>query len=43
LWNIFKGQSILDYKKHLKTIPKEEQKDEWNNWFNGSDMRGWWD
>jgi hypothetical protein len=45
LWNIFKGQSILDYKKHLKTIPKEEQKtrDVWNEWFNGSDMRGWWD
>jgi hypothetical protein len=43
LWNIFKGQSILDYKKHLKTIPKEEQGDEWNKWYNGSDMRGWWD
>jgi hypothetical protein len=43
LWNIFKGQSILDYKKHLKTIPKEEQEDEWNKWYNGSDMRGWWD
>jgi hypothetical protein len=22
LWNIFKGQSILDYKKHLKTLSK---------------------
>jgi hypothetical protein len=43
LWNIFKGQSILDFKKHLKTIPKEEQEDEWNKWYNGSDMRGWWD
>jgi hypothetical protein len=43
LWNIFKGQSILDYKKHLKTIPTEEQGDEWNKWYNGSDMRGWWD
>jgi len=43
LWNIFKGQNILDYKKHLKTIPTEEQSDEWNKWFNGSDMRGWWD
>jgi hypothetical protein len=45
LWNICKGQSILDYKKYLKTIPKEEQKtrDVWNEWFNGSDMRGWWD
>ena len=43
LWNIFKGQSILDYKKHLKTLPKEEQATAWNSWFNGSDMRGWWD
>ena len=45
LWNIFKGQSILDYKKLLKTIPTEEQKtrDVWNEWYNGSDMRGWWD
>jgi hypothetical protein len=43
LWNIFKGQSILDYKKHLKTLPKEEQANAWNDWFNGSDMRGWWD
>jgi hypothetical protein len=43
LWNIFKGQSILDYKKHLKTIPKEEQDDAWGKWFNGSDMRCWWD
>jgi hypothetical protein len=43
LWNIFKGQSILDYKKHMKTLPKEEQETAWDDWFNGSDMRGWWD
>ncbi len=43
LWNIFKGQSILDYKKHLKTLPKENQATAWDSWFNGSDMRGWWD
>ena len=43
LWNIFKGQSILDFKKHMKTLPKEEQSTAWDNWFNGSDMRGWWD
>ena len=43
LWNIFKGQSMLDFKKHMKTIPKEEQSKAWDNWFNGSDMRGWWD
>lgn len=43
LWNIFKGQSMLDYKKHLKTLTKEEQATAWDKWFNGSDMRGWWD
>jgi hypothetical protein len=43
LWNIFKGQSILDYKKHLKTLSKEQKETAWNEWFNGSDMRGWWD
>ena len=43
LWNIFKGQSILDFKKYMKTLPKEEQATAWDNWFNGSDMRGWWD
>jgi len=41
LWNIFKGQSHLDFKKHLKTLPKEEQNSAWDAWFNGSDMRGW--
>jgi len=43
LWNIFKGQSILDFKKYMKTLPKEEQSNAWDNWYNGSDMRGWWD
>lgn len=43
LWNTFKGQSMLDFKKHMKELPKEEQANAWDNWFNGSDMRGWWD
>ena len=43
LWNIFKGQSILDFKKYIKTLPKEQQSTAWDIWFNGSDMRGWWD
>ena len=43
LWNIFKGQSTIDYKKYMKTIPKEEQLKAYDDWFNGSDMRGWWD
>jgi hypothetical protein len=43
LWNIFKGQSMLDYKKFKKTLSTEEQETAYNKWFNGSDMRGWWD
>ena len=43
LWNIFKGQSIIDFKKYKKTLSKEEQATAWDTWFNGSDMRGWWD
>ena len=43
LWNIFKGQSMLDFKKYTKTLSIEEQETAWDNWFNGSDMRGWWD
>jgi len=43
LWNIFKGQSMLDFKKHMKTLPKEDQPKAWEMWYNGSEMRGWWD
>ena len=43
LWNIFKGQSMLDFKKYKKTLTKEEQATAYDEWFNGSDMRGWWD
>lgn len=45
LWDIFKGQDIKEYSKFLKKFSKEEQrkKDLWNEWFDGSDARGWWD
>jgi len=45
LWNIFKGQDIKQYNKLLKSKTKEEQRtnDVWKEWFDGSDMRGWWD
>ena len=43
LWNIFKGQSMIDFKKYMKELPKEEQTNAWEMWYNGSDMRGWWD
>jgi hypothetical protein len=45
LWNIFKGQDIKQYSKLLKSKTKEEQRnsDVWEEWFDGSDMRSWWD
>lgn len=35
LWTIMKGQ---DYKKY-----KNSKKPDWDGWFDGSGMRGWWD
>lgn len=43
LWNIFKGQSHLDWNKHKKTLKPNEIQTAYEQWFNGSDMRGWWD
>ena len=45
LWKIFEGQDIRGYKKLTKYKSAEEmiQTDVWNEWFDGSDMRGWWD
>jgi len=45
LWQIFEGQDIRGYKKISKSLTPEEHKnrDVWNEWFDGSDMRGWWD
>lgn len=45
LWKIFEGQDIKEFSKLLKTKTKEEQRnnDIWNEWFDGSGMRSWWD
>jgi len=45
LWKIFEGQNIQGYRKLSKSLKPEEHKnrDVWNEWFDGSDMRGWWD
>ena len=45
LWKIFEGQDIKGYKKFKTTKSAEEmlKTDTWNEWFDGSDMRGWWD
>lgn len=45
LWQIFEGQDYKDYKKITKKLTPKEMQDMavWNDWFDGSDMRGWWD
>ena len=45
LWKIFEGQDYTDYKKITKKLTPKEMQDMsvWNDWFDGSDMRGWWD
>jgi hypothetical protein len=45
LWKIFEGQDIKEFSKLLKTKTKEEQRnnDIWNEWFDGSGMKSWWD
>lgn len=45
LWRIFEGQDPNEYKEFLKQHSPEEQgkRDSWNDWFDGTGMRGWWD
>jgi hypothetical protein len=45
LWNIFKGQNHTTYVMLMDRLTKEErrEKDVWNEWFDGTGMRGWWD
>ena len=45
LFEILKGQDREKYKKIVDSLTKEERKSEdvWNNWFDGSGIRGWWD
>jgi hypothetical protein len=45
LWQIFEGQDYKDYRKITKKLTPKEMQDMnvWNDWFDGSGMRGWWD
>ena len=45
LWEILKGQNHQEYIDLLNNLSDEEKKnrDVWNDWHNGSGMRGWWD
>lgn len=45
LWQIFKGQSSAEYVAlmHGVTTEEERERDRYYEWFDGTDMRGWWD
>lgn len=45
LWDILRGQNIEEYKDLLNSLSDEEKKntDVWNEWNDGSGMKGWWD
>lgn len=45
LWDILRGQNIQQYKDLFDSLSDEEKKniDLWNEWNDGSGMRGWWD
>ena len=45
LWDIFRGQNIQEYKNLMDSLSDEEKKnrDVWNEWNDGSGMKGWWD
>jgi hypothetical protein len=43
LWTILKGQDYSDFDKIKGDAKMKEQDDLYNNWFDGSGLRGWWD
>ena len=45
LWRILQGQDHREYKKISKNLTLEEhnKRDPYYEWFDGTDMRGWWD
>jgi hypothetical protein len=45
LWRIFEGQNYNQYKKITKSLTPEQMRNDnvWVDWFDGTDMRGWWD
>jgi len=45
LWQIFKGQDNKEYQKLKETLTEEQKReeDQYYKWFDGSDLRGWWD
>jgi hypothetical protein len=43
LWTILKGQEYSDFDKIKGDAKMKEQDNLYNNWFDGSGLRGWWD
>jgi hypothetical protein len=46
LFTILQGQNHKEYNRLYKKARKEGMKDDrdlWNNWFNGTGLKGWWD
>ena len=45
IWDILKGQNIDEYRTLMgKLSPEEKGKlDVWNDWYDGSGIRNWWD
>lgn len=45
LFKILKGQDYKEYRKLVKLDKKKEIKNDnlWNDWFDGSGLKGWWD
>jgi hypothetical protein len=46
LFTILQGQNHKEYNRLYKKAKKEGMKDDkdlWNNWFNGTGLKGWWD
>jgi DNA replicative helicase MCM subunit Mcm2 (Cdc46/Mcm family) len=42
LWRIFEGQNWNEYIM-LQDRNKDLERDLWAEWFDGTDLRGWWD
>ena len=45
IWVILKGQNKDDFKEIYKDLSDEEKMkyDHWENWFDGSGIKNWWD
>jgi hypothetical protein len=45
LWSIIRGQDVYEYGKIYNSKTEEEKREEsvWNDWFDGSGMKSWWD